>query len=119
MIIKIGTNKYKVEEVNEIGNKFINLFRASEALGEIHFPSCTKSRTVKKILIKRDRDKAEKQMTLFHEIAHGLCYELAKRYTEFYDLNDNEKFIDYFASKLMTCFKIKEYGNKRRNTTNK
>lgn len=101
--ISIGGTKYKVsvvKRINGIVYNFFNELAGSTLCGEIR-------KDDKHILIRKRENKDMKQ-TLYHEIAHGLCYELEGRYKEFIKLNNNENFIDFFAKKLMKTFNIKK-----------
>ena len=116
--IKIGRIKYNIKRVDNIkGIK--KRKQKGETVGMI-------KPKIKTILIKKKGKIIEKE-TLFHEIAHGFCIELAnasfsaydraktqkrkadfKRYANvFCKLNQDEGFVEYFGHQLNKTFKLR------------
>lgn len=104
---------YEIFEVDNIQRSVFDFFKSMEIVGQIHLSTKVLNKKISKILLKKDMPKKKLKETLYHEIAHGICHELSKEYNEFNKWNDNEEFIDYFASKLMTCFNIKKVKLKK------
>lgn len=102
--VKIGKKTYGVKIVNTIKESIIetvsNTFKGVKTVGQIDFD---------KNIIQIRKDKKDKLQTFYHEMAHGLCFELSRRYKEFNNWNSNEKFIDYLGNKLS---KIKVFWRK-------
>lgn len=97
--IIIGNSNYNVFEVKKLSRSIWDLIKSKTYVGRI--------RHNKYIKIKKYEKDKDKKIIFFHEIAHGICYELEDKYYEFKKLNYNENFIDSFGEILMKTFNIK------------
>jgi len=112
--IKIGRNKYKIQRVLDIPSK-----KGEETVGMI-IPS-------KKTILIKKKGKRIDNYTLFHEIAHGVAFEMMdaayrgykksktrkyqnqflRHHNALYRLNNDENFIEFLGKLLNDTFKLK------------
>jgi hypothetical protein len=103
--IKVGRRTYKISQADRLRGR-----DKKEFLGTIDY--CRKE-----ILIKRKQTRAEKDKTLYHEIAHALFFDISREarkrkapaYLQYalFKLRSHERFIDYLAKLLRQNFKLK------------
>jgi len=112
--IRIGNIIYKIVRQNKIKDMRTGKYSANGKLiinGEINcYPKKPKSNLIK---IRKDLKKSEEQFVLFHEISHGILYELRSK-TPIKEnkklitkLNKNEDFVSCLAEILQRTFKLK------------
>ena len=107
--IRIGRTIYKIKYVDYLDEE-------DGTMGKIRFNNTTKNKNL--ILIDKNLSERNKQLVLFHEIIHGIFYDLSKRnnrrkqidfgFKQFYQhLNKDEDLIDDIAKASLNVFKVK------------
>ena len=87
--VRIGNSHYKVIQHKIVTSNFgfdalLNLIKGQVRLGQINFNN-------KEIKIKKDG--YNKRKTFLHEVAHGIMYEMEKRYPKASAWNNDEAFM--------------------------
>jgi len=96
--IKIGKSVYEIKEKRKIKVNLFGLFGFSKIQGRINYAKGT-------IDILKSLSSEEKKSVLYHEVSHGILYELQKKY-RFINRNDEEQ-TDDLKDILLNLFKIK------------
>lgn len=109
--IKIGKKNYQVVEVDEVTPKDRNDKRVKAGT---HYFAGFIDYGKKIIEINKKMDWKNKKNTFFHEIAHGIIFELGKVYKlgrfkclDTNKLRNNEEFIDDLSRIMCDVFKVK------------
>lgn len=107
--INVGYTKYKLEVKTRLKNfrtKKYHIGKNKEMIGRINHKTKT-------ISVKKGLGKIKKKEVLYHEIAHGILFDMEARATTkkskklMEKLNDNEAFVSCLALILNKTFKLK------------
>ena len=100
--IKIGNKEYAIKEV-----KIVNFFNTLNPLrlfkdgGTIIGQICKDNKDIR---LQKDLKPKKKKMVFFHELAHGIMWEMEKSHPQVSAWRDDEVFTDKFGRMLSRTF---------------